>query len=250
MKKRFVSRGLLAGLIAGVSANVLAESPHSVSANIGVVSNYLWRGVTQTDDKPAIQGGIDYAHSSGLSVGTWVSNIDWGTDTGTPNYELDLYGGYGGAFGDFGYSIDAIYYAYPDAEDGDKDADFAEIGLSGSWQMLTVGVNYTVYGENDDGLFDNGDLYYYASAEFPLPQDFALSAEIGHYSFENDDIAYERGDGSIGTKSADYTHWGAGISKSVGDFGTVAFNYTQNSGSDKIGYDDDAKVWVSWLKEF
>ncbi len=73
---------LAAIVTVGISSPVLAEdSPHSFSANVGVVSNYLWRGVTQADDGPAVQGGVDYAHSSGFYLGTWVSNIDWGTSS-------------------------------------------------------------------------------------------------------------------------------------------------------------------------
>jgi len=212
-----------------------ADSPHSISANIGAVSNYMWRGVTQTGDGAAIQGGVDYGHASGFYAGTWVSNIDWGSSK--PNYELDLYLGYGGEVGEFSYDVSTIYYAYPDA---DGDADFWEIGLSGGWQMLTVGMQYTVSGEVDDAPFDDGDIYWYGSVGFDLPQGFAIGATLGHYDFDS-----TGGEG-------DYTHWQLSLSKDAGDFGTFSLNYDQHDGgpTEVVATDDDAKIWVGWLKEF
>lgn len=218
------------------SVPVLAEgSPHSFSANIGAVSNYIWRGVTQTDDGAAIQGGVDYSHSSGFYLGTWVSNVDWGTSD--PNYELDLYGGYAGEVGDFGYDINTIYYAYPDASD---DANFWELGASGSWKMVKVGLQYTLDGEVDDGPFTGGDWYVYGSLNFDLPQEFAVGGTLGYYDFTDT--------GSEG----DYTHWLVSLSKDAGDFGTFSLNYEQNDGgkNEIVATDDDAKFWVGWSKEF
>jgi len=229
----------------GPHTDTLGDSPHSISANIGVVSNYIWRGVTQTGDDAAVQGGVDYGHASGLYAGAWASNIDWGG--GDPSYELDLYGGYGGEFGDFSYDLNTIYYWYPDA---DSDANFWEIGGSGTWKWITAGLQYTVWGEVSDGPFDSGDFYYYGSLEFPLPQDFGLGATLGHYDFDDDKVAYLDSVGQTRTKSADYTHWGVYLSKDAGQWGTFSLNYDQNNGSKKIGYDDDAKVWVGWNKEF
>ena len=236
MKLHRLSLAVGAALLAASATPVLAEdSPHSLSANIGVVSNYIWRGVTQTDDGAAVQGGVDYGHSSGFYVGTWVSNIDWGTSD--PNYELDLYGGYGGEVGEFSYDLSTIYYAYPDA---DGDADFWEIGASGSWKVVTLGVQYTVSGEADDAPFDSGDVYWYGGLEFELPKEFSIGATLGYYDFD--------ATGSEG----DYTHWALALSKDVGQFGTFSLNYEQNDGGEDevVATDDDAKFWVGWNKEF
>jgi uncharacterized protein (TIGR02001 family) len=228
---------------AGAWAEETATPEHSLSANLGAVSNYMWRGITQTDDKPAIQGGVDYTHSSGFALGTWVSNVDFG-----PTYEWDIYGSYSGKINDdFSYKANAIYYAYPDAE---TDVDFAEIGLSGTWKMLTLGFAYTPWGEADKAPFDTGDMYYYGSVAIPLPQDFTLGASLGYYDFDHDKVSYDRPDGSIGSENADYTNWGVSLSKDVGQFGTFSLNYGQNNGNDKIGYDNDAKLWVAWAKTF
>jgi len=230
----------------------LADSPHSVSANIGVASNYIWRGVTQTLDDPAVSGGLDYEHRSGFSAGTWISNVDFGDES--PNYELDLYTGFGGKVNDdLSYALNAIYYAYPDG----RDADFAEIGASGTFKWFTLGLAYTVYGENDEGLFDDGDLYYYAGFELgELPYDLTFALRGGYYDFRHDEVevgpVLDPAGNLIGieTESADYWHYGASISKEAGDFGTFSLNWDQNSGNDDAGYDNDPKFWVAWNKEF
>jgi hypothetical protein len=274
MKTRMMRTTAAAGTLAAmslVSMNAaLAQDPWSFSANIGAVSNYMWRGVTQTGDQAAIQGGLDVSHESGFYAGTWASNIDWdegssedvmgtvavdpttpsgfaedadgnllvtgatsGADDDSPNYELDLYAGYGFAVNDdLSFDLSTIYYAYPDG----RDADFWEIGASGTYKWFTAGLAYTAWGEaDDDAPFSEGDLYYYGSVDVGLPYDFGLSLRGGYYDFDSKD-------GGV-----DYGHGGVTISKEAGDFGTFSFNY------DQVGretYDDDPKFWVGWLKEF
>jgi uncharacterized protein (TIGR02001 family) len=137
--------GALAAAVAlslATTGAALAEGPGpwSFSANIGAVSNYMWRGMTQSDDQAAVQGGLDVAHDSGFYAGTWASNIDWGTDD--PNYELDIYMGYDFTLPDENASLglNTIYYAYPDS---DSDVDFWEIGISGGYSFFSAGIQYT-----------------------------------------------------------------------------------------------------------
>ncbi len=244
--------GALMAASLGSMRLALADSPHSVSANIGVASNYIWRGVTQTQDDPAVSGGLDYAHESGFYAGTWVSNIDWGADS--PNYELDLYAGFGGSINDdFSYDLNTIYYAYPDG----TDSDFWEIAASGTYKWFTLGLAYTVYGQNDGGLFDQGDLYYYGTFESdPLQWGLTFGARVGYYDFKNNEVVVglvvDPATGTIYEKSdsANYWHYGASISKDAGDFGTFSLNWDQNSGNTDVGYDTDPKFWVAWNKEF
>ena len=93
-------------------------SPHSVSYNIGLFSQYVWRGMTQTDESLALQGGIDYAHASGFYAGAWASNVSWTTDfdyMDSNSLEIDLYGGYANTIGDIGigYNVGVLQYIYP-----------------------------------------------------------------------------------------------------------------------------------------
>ena len=278
----------LGSLMLVLTAPASAEDPYNISANIGVVSNYMWRGVTQTQDGAAVQGGLDFTHESGFYMGTWASNVDWnnegapqeviipvdpatglpatdadgnliGTTSGSsdpssPNYELDLYLGFGNNITeDLSYNFKGIYYAYPDG----RNSDFAEIDGSMTFKWFTLGVAYTVYGQNDNGLFDNGDVYYYGGFEYgDLPFGLSFSARGGYYDFENSDVpvatVLDTASGELVdvTQSADYWNYGASISKDAGDFGTFSFNWDQNSGKKAVGYDNDPKFWVGWLKEF
>lgn len=228
----------LAIITALAGANVaIAEETSPVTANIGVVSNYMWRGVTQTDDGPAIQGGVDYAHESGFSLGTWASNVDFGDGEDIPKYEWDIYAGYGEKLGDFGYNLNLGYFAYPDG----KDFDMAEVGASGSWDFLTLGLAYTFYGQAPEpAAFRDGDLYYYGNLGFDLPVNFRLSGTLGYYNFNDLD------------ETGDYTHWQVSLSKSAGDFGTFSLNYDQNDGGvdEALAIDDDPKVSIGWKKTF
>jgi len=157
-------------LMAALPSNGQAQ----VDLNVGVASNYLFRGVTQTDDAAAVQGGIDYAADSGFYVGTWASNVDFDG----AGYEVDLYLGFATEL-DNGLGVDVgyLYYAYPDAS---SDIDFGEVYASLSYGLVSGGLAYTVNSDNDGGLFDEGDIYYHLGVDLPLPAE--LSLEIGRAS--------------------------------------------------------------------
>ena len=188
-----------------------------VEANIGATNNYIWRGVTQSNDGAAVSGGIDWSNDSGFYLGTWASSL------AGAQYELDLYGGYGGELdGGFGYDVGVIAYLYPI---GDDELDFTEVYLNGSYGIFNAGVAYTV----DTEAGGDGDLYASAGLDFDLGNDWGLGLNVGNYSFDAD-------------SSADYTHFGLTASK--GDF---------TYGIEKTDQDDaagDPRVVVSWGTTF
>jgi uncharacterized protein (TIGR02001 family) len=223
----------------GASATATAE----LSMNIGATSNYIWRGTTQTANGSAISGGLDWGHESGVYVGTWASNA-W------DDYELDLYGGYATEFGDFGVDAGLIYYTYSE----DADSNFLELGLSGSFKFITAGVNYTLSSDIDDTKeeaegFIEGDLYYYVSAGFDLPQDFSIGLTVGAYTFEDD---------GVNETDLDYTHYQVDLTKSAGDYGDVTLSLSDTDledgedeeGNEIPGEDADLRFFVSWSKSF
>lgn len=147
-----MQKQLLTSALAGVllSGPILAAE---ITANAGLVSEYLFRGVPQTDGKAAAQGGLDATWDSGLYIGTWASSVRSadsldGTDfiDGTNGMEIDLYGGWGGESGDFSYALGATYYTYTDKFDDD----YYEANLSGGWKWLTLDVAIGKY-DNFDG---------------------------------------------------------------------------------------------------
>jgi len=94
-------------------------SPYAFTANVGLATDYIFRGISQTSHDPALQGGIDYAHSGGFYAGVWGSNVSWIADSGaiasgSVTMELDTYFGFRNGFaGDFTYDIGFIRYNYP-----------------------------------------------------------------------------------------------------------------------------------------
>ena len=224
-------------LLAAVPMTARAE----LSLNIGVASNYLFRGVTQTDDKAAIQGGIDYEAPSGFYIGTWASNVDFDG----AGYELDLYLGFATELDNgLGFDVGYLYYGYPDASP--DDIAFGEIYGSISFGPFTGGLAYTIHSDNDGDLFDSGDLYFHAGLEFELPADLALGLKLGYYDFKND--------GKPDVGDANYWHIGASLSREFESLGEISFNveYADISSSDALGSPNskDPKVWVGWTLTF
>lgn len=237
LSKTLVASGLIAA--AGVAQAEL-------SANLGVASNYYFRGVTQTDDAAAISGSVDYSHDSGFYLGTWMSNVDFG---GKEDMEVDFYGGFGGDIGDsgLGYDLSLLYYWYPGAG-GDQqggELDYTEVAGSLSFGPVAATLAYTVDSEydDDDAPFIEGDIYYGLSADLPVDiKGFGLSAFVGYYDFDAD------GDAGVGDLS--YTHWGASFAKDAGDMGTFSVNYEQADDVTGVNPDDNPNFWLGWSKDF
>jgi len=120
MKSKLLHTLVLAALaVPGVAMAADAPaSPHTVTANVGFTTDYIFRGIAQTSHNPAVQGGVDYAHSSGIYAGAWGSNVSWIADsgavaTGSVTMELDTYFGFRNSFAeDFSYDVGFIRYNY------------------------------------------------------------------------------------------------------------------------------------------
>ena len=109
------SKTLVLGSVLAAATMASSAALADVTANIGVTSNYLWRGVTQTANESAVSGGLDYSHESGAYIGTWVSSL------GGYQYENDVYLGYAGEASDISYDIGYILYRYPVDKDIEAD---------------------------------------------------------------------------------------------------------------------------------
>src|SRR5688500_8764111 len=112
MLKLFLS-AVAAALFPAMS---LAQSALPVSGQVMLASEYRFRGIDQTFGEPALQGGVDYSHPSGLYFSNWNSNVHPNAGYPNANLEMDLYGGWKRAFGEFGLDIGAIYYMYPGSD--------------------------------------------------------------------------------------------------------------------------------------
>ncbi len=132
-----MKKTLLAAAMLATSSAALAE----ISGNVTLATDYVFRGISQTDNQMAIQGGLDYAWDNGFYVGTWASNVDSSFfDNGRdPQIELDMYGGYSGEYDDFGYDVGYLRYQYPSSDNVNTN----EVYVSGTYMGLTVSLNYS-----------------------------------------------------------------------------------------------------------
>jgi uncharacterized protein (TIGR02001 family) len=150
------------------------------SANAGVSSNYLWRGLTQTENEAAVSGGIDYVADSGFYVGTWASNVNYAAGD-VFSYEHDLYAGFSGEAGSISYDVGYLYYNY----DSEAEFDFGEVYASISVAGFTLGTYLLANTEADEGegqSFDFADTYYlYADYAFEIRKGLELGFHVGHH---------------------------------------------------------------------
>lgn len=203
-----------------------AEEPRrcSFSMNVGGTTDYVFRGISQSMEDPAVQGGVD-ATCGIFYAGVWASGIDFvkgngGPGSGDANIEVDLYAGIKPTWGPLTFDLGVIYYAYPGAEDGaplNLEADYVELkaGVSGTWNNFTLGATlfwspeYTF--ETGNTLTAEGSIGYTFSAIGPVTP--TVNALVGTVQ-------------SLDTGSAqfDYTYWNAGLALAVDKF-TFDFRY-------------------------
>jgi uncharacterized protein (TIGR02001 family) len=217
------SLALSAALPAITAAQAPAPSP--VTGNIALVSDYRFRGISQTFERPALQGGFDYSHASGLYVGNWNSNVNEGAGYPAGNLEMDFYGGWKKAFGDFGLDIGAIYYYYPGTDANStrgttfvnpRDAtktfsgtvDNKEVYIGGSWKWLSAKWYYSL-GDYFSLPDTKGTHYLDLSATYDLGNGWGVLGHAGRLNLRGWDA------GTDATKG-DYTDWKIGVTKDVG----------------------------------
>lgn len=214
------SKLLVAVLGTLIAMPALAEdSPFS--ANVSLVSDYLFRGMSQTGTKPALQGGFDYAHSSGFYAGVWASNISWISDfsagaVSNASVELDTYLGFSNSFADdFTYDVGFLRYNYPGTYPaGVTKADTDELYGSLGYKWITAKYSYSL-GKTFGIPSAKGSNYLELNAEVPVGDSgFTASAHIGHQAFKGIAADALR----VAGTNPDYTDYNIGVSKGFGGF--------------------------------
>lgn len=193
---------------AGEEAATEEESGSNWSWNLSATSDYVFRGITQTDFDPALQGGVDYSFGdSGWYVGAWASNIDF-ADVDGPDLELDTYIGYNTDLSDsWNLDLMLVRYSYLGERDVYGSIDYNELVGKLTWnEMITFTLGYA----NDYSNADYSSLYYNLSGSWEVGNEFSINAGIGHSDFS---------DGVDG-----YTDYNIGISRQFGPV-NAALNY-------------------------
>lgn len=202
MKLSPFSSLILAGLLAtfGAAANAQtaaapaepAAAPASpVAFNVGVVTDYRFRGISQSRRKPALQGGVDYTADSGLYLGFWFSTIKILKDVpgGDGSVELDFYGGYKGKINDaVSYDVGLLRYQYP-SENFTPTVNTTELYGAVTYGPATVKYSHSIQKQTFGLGNSRGSGYLEAAATFDLGNGFSLTPHIGRQFFKNNGFA-------------------------------------------------------------
>ena len=236
IKKTLLATAMLAGSTAAVA---------EISGNVSLATDYVFRGVSQTNEDPAIQGGFDWAHNNGFYLGTWASNVEFDENSGSlpkesineATIEIDLYGGFANEFSSgLGYDVGAIYYAYPGAEGG-QDYDFYEFYGGLGWTFNEIWSTSGKISYSPEFFGSAGSAWYYeAGLDVALPADWGLFGHVGYQTVTDLD-------------PDNYIDWSAGVTKGLWgvDLGLTAYG-TNGNGKDIGGNLADTRAVLSISK--
>jgi len=222
---------LVVALAASFAASAATEDL-TFSSNVAITSDYLFRGISQTGTNPALQGGFDAAHASGLYAGVWGSNISWLSDAGVAtraSVELDTYVGFSGSYAeDFTYDVGYLRYNYPGSYGGAVKADTDELYGAVGYKWVTVKYSYSLgdtFGVNDA----SGTDYLELNASLPLADlgiadtGITFSAHLGRQE-------YSGANKGAGATSLSYTDYKLEASKDFGGY-VFALAYSDTNAS-------------------
>jgi uncharacterized protein (TIGR02001 family) len=227
--KKSLALAVLAGCVAASAARAQTPAPapapapapeaaaSPLSFNVGLYSQYIFRGLSQTDYKPALQGGADYTHESGFYIGTWLSNIQWLRDfnISSGRVEWDIYGGWKKTWDDWGVDVGYLRYEYPGSvKEGATNPNTDEWYVAGSYKFVTL--KYSQAFSNAFGTPESKNTSYTdLTAAIPVADTWTLTTHVGYQHF--------RGPSS---DAASYTDWKLEIAKDLGKGFSAGAGYT------------------------
>jgi uncharacterized protein (TIGR02001 family) len=241
MRRKLAAKAVLLAALATPGLVAAQESPHTLRANVGLFSQYVFRGLAQTNERPAVQGGADYAHPSGLYAGTWLSNVSWFSDTNAGNsnsLEWDLYGGFrrswdNGFSGDVGYLRYEYPGSYPALPAGTvkPNTDEAYVAIGWNWANLKYSYAFSnLFGVEDSEGSDYIDL----TVTVPLNDRFTAVAHAGQQKFKGVS-AYAVLQGTTNGDLYSYEDYRATINCSLGQGWAASLTYATTTAKD-AGY--------------
>lgn len=232
-----------AGRYLGAVALILATQLSiggELTGNAGITNNYIWRGLTQSENEAAISGGIDYASDTGLYVGTWVSNVSYAPNDAF-SYEHDIYFGYAGEFEELSYDIGYLYYNYDEA----ANFDFGEIYGSLGYKGFTLGGFLLANTEADENQFQDfgfGEAYYvYLDYTTEIRDGLELTLHAGRHDGDFNE-AFNAVPGS-------YNDYHVSLSKNGFSFMITDTDLANPTGPDPLD-NDEVKIVVSYTMDF
>ncbi len=230
----------MSALLLGTSAMAQTKAPepdYTLAYNVGVTTDYRFRGMAQTSTNPALQGGIDFTHKSGIYLGTWVSNVSWLKDYAGAtegSLELDLYGGYKGEISkDFTYDLGLITYQYP-SNNAPTNANTTEIYGALTYGLVTAKYSYST-GNFIANPNSSGSAYLEVAANFDLGNGFTLTPHVGRQTISNVTAPF--------SNAGDCTDYSLTLAKDFGN-GLAATVAASGTNANKIFYTDSKNKYL------
>lgn len=214
-------------LLAAAPLSAFAEDASPIEWEVAGVSDYVFRGSSQTDEKPALQGGLTWTHDSGFYAGGWASTVDFGTSK--PDFEVDAFIGYNMDINDnINFDVAINRYMYPSAGDQNYNELITTTTFADTY-ALTVAYSNDVWGSDSDGW------YFAVGREWELPNEFTLAGNVGYSTFDEEV-----------TEAKDYLDWSLGVSRAFGP-ATVGLTYhgTNSRGEYNFGELADDRIVLS-----
>ena len=228
MKNKFLMTFLVLAATSSLSHAEEAKPDNELSFNAALVSDYRYRGISQTRLEPALQGGADYVNNpSGLYVGTWLSTIKWITDIGgNARAEWDIYAGKRGEIGkDITYDVGVLTYVYA-SNNLNPSANTTEL-----YGQLGYGPAYVKYSASQTNLFGAPDSknsgYLDLGANVEATNGVTVNLHAGHQTVAN-------------SSALSYTDWKVGVTKDF-EVLTVALAIVGTNTSNYVGPAPDLK---------
>jgi uncharacterized protein (TIGR02001 family) len=212
-----------------VAAPAAAQEAPSFDFHVGAASDYVFRGVSQTDEHVQVFGGADVSAGQAYA-GVWVSNVDFNDTT---DAEYDLYAGFKPTLGVVSLDLGVLYYGYVDAPSG-ADLDYVELKAAGSVPLgpATLGAQ-AYYSPNYYAHVDHA-FYYEINGAFSPTEKVSLSAALGRQELDG---------------SGDYTTWNVGVGYALTDHLGVDLRY-HDTDEDGLGDIYGSRVVISLKASF
>ena len=210
----------LAATVATVALSGTAMAQElKIAPNIAFTTDYVFRGVSQTQGDPAVQGGLDASYGV-LYAGVWASNVDFGVKD--PDMEIDLYAGVKPTLGDTSFDFGVLYYGYRKDKNGAPGANsYTELKAAASHTFGPATLGAAVYWSPEWPGKGGDSVYVEGNAAVPLAKRFSLSGAVGHQDIKN---------------YSSYNTWNVGVGYLLGENLTLDVRYhdTDEHGLGKI----------------